>query len=84
MPLRWPKSSRYCKQPLLSNLSGFIVLTFIASAFYTGFSVTFTLIDPVPQSFRAAYHVFGLVSFGQGLCTTILTLTAGACWVDFG
>uniref|UniRef100_UPI003AAF020F uncharacterized protein n=1 Tax=Centroberyx gerrardi TaxID=166262 RepID=UPI003AAF020F len=70
-----PKSSRYCRQPLLNNLSASIALSFMAS----GFSVIFTLIDPVPQSFRASYHVFGLLSFCQGLCTTILTLTAAAC-----
>ncbi|KAJ7998457.1 hypothetical protein DPEC_G00205140 [Dallia pectoralis] len=45
----------------------------------TGFTVTFTLIDPVPQSFRAAYHAFGLVSFSQGLCTIVMTLTAQQC-----
>ncbi|XP_071190990.1 uncharacterized protein [Salvelinus alpinus] len=70
-----PKSSRYCQQPLLNNLTAFIVLSFMA----TGFAVTFTLIDPVPQSFRAAYHGFGLVSFVQGLCTIALTLTAQQC-----
>lgn len=70
-----PKSSRYCRQPLLNNLSASIALSFIAS----GFSVIFTVIDPVPQSLWALYHVFGLLSFGQGLCTAILTLTAAAC-----
>lgn len=45
----------------------------------TGFSVIFTLIDPVPQGLWASYHVFGLLSCGQGLCTAILTLTAAAC-----
>ncbi|XP_062314628.1 uncharacterized protein LOC134018581 [Osmerus eperlanus] len=69
------RSSRYCRQPLLSNLSASIVLSFMA----TGFAVIFTLMDPVPQGFRAAYHVFGLVSFGQGLCTIIMTLTAATC-----
>ncbi|XP_051804632.1 uncharacterized protein LOC127534162 [Acanthochromis polyacanthus] len=69
------KSSRYCRQPLLNNLSASIALSFIAS----GFSVIFTLMDPVPQSLWAAYHVFGLLSCGQGLCTAILTLTAAAC-----
>ncbi|XP_033181125.1 probable intracellular septation protein A [Mastacembelus armatus] len=70
-----PKSSRYCRQPLLNNLSASIALSFIAS----GLSVIFTLVDPVPQSMWASYHVFGLLSFGQGLCTAILTLTAAAC-----
>ncbi|XP_051269799.1 uncharacterized protein LOC127371169 [Dicentrarchus labrax] len=70
-----PKSSRYCRQPLLNNLSASIALSFIAS----GFSVIFTLIEPVPQSLWAAYHVFGLLTCGQGLCTAILTLTAAAC-----
>ncbi|KAJ4927195.1 hypothetical protein JOQ06_014930 [Pogonophryne albipinna] len=70
-----PKSSRYCRQPLLSNLSASIALSFIA----TGFSVVFTLIDSVPQSLWASYHVFGILTCGQGLCTAILTLTAAAC-----
>ncbi|XP_059925075.1 uncharacterized protein LOC132470452 isoform X2 [Gadus macrocephalus] len=70
-----PKSSRYCQQPLLNNLSAFLAMSIIAS----GFSVLLTVLEPVPVSFRAAYHVFGLLSFGQGLCTTILTLTATAC-----
>ncbi|XP_040889585.1 uncharacterized protein LOC121179061 [Toxotes jaculatrix] len=70
-----PKSSRYCRQPLLNNLSASIALSFIAS----GFSVIFTVLDPVPQSLWASYHVFGLLSCGQGLCTAILTLTAAAC-----
>ncbi|XP_033482572.1 uncharacterized protein LOC117256937 [Epinephelus lanceolatus] len=70
-----PKSSRYCRQPLLNNLSASIALSFIA----TGFAVIFTLIDPVPQSLWAAYHLFGLLTCGQGLCTVILTLTAAAC-----
>ncbi|XP_067360351.1 uncharacterized protein [Channa argus] len=69
------ESSRYCRQPLLNNLTAFIALSFIA----LGFSVVFTLIDPVPQSLWAFYYVFGLLSFGQGLCTAILTLTATAC-----
>ncbi|KAL0978725.1 hypothetical protein UPYG_G00174350 [Umbra pygmaea] len=70
-----PKSSRFCQQPLLNNLTACIALSFMA----TGFAVTFTLIDPVPQSFKAAYHGFGLVSFGQGLCTIVLTLKAKQC-----
>ena len=53
--------------------------TFMHGIVQTGFSVLFTVIEPVPSSFRAAYHVFGLISFGQGLCTTMLTLTATSC-----
>lgn len=70
-----PKSSRYCRQPLLNNLSASIAFSFVAS----GFSVIFTLIYPVPQSLWASYHVFGLLTCGHGLCTAILTLTAAAC-----
>ncbi|XP_061584521.1 uncharacterized protein LOC133449396 [Cololabis saira] len=70
-----PKSSRYCRQPLLNNLSASVALSLVAS----GFSVAFTLIDPAPQSFWAFYHVFGLFSCGHGLCTAILTLTAASC-----
>ncbi|XP_045932328.1 uncharacterized protein LOC123987444 isoform X3 [Micropterus dolomieu] len=73
--LKLPKSSRYCRQPLLNNLSASIAFSFVAS----GFSVIFTLIDPVPQSLWASYHVFGLLTCGHGLCTAILTLTAAAC-----
>ncbi|XP_040926678.1 uncharacterized protein LOC121202233 [Betta splendens] len=70
-----PKSSRYCRQPLLNSLSASVALSFIAS----GFSVILTLLEPVPQSLWASYHVFGLLSFGHGLCTVILTLMATAC-----
>ncbi|XP_040058697.1 uncharacterized protein LOC120834658 [Gasterosteus aculeatus] len=70
-----PKSTRYCVQPLLNNLSASIALSFIAS----GLSVIFTLMDPVPPSLWASYHVFGLLTCGQGLCTAVLTLTAAAC-----
>lgn len=44
-----------------------------------GFSVLFTMMDPVPQGLWASYHVFGLLSWGHGLCTAVLTLTAAAC-----
>lgn len=97
-----PTSSRYCRRPLLNNLTASIALSFIASGkspkhkssdhkqekriktditstVLIGFSVIFTLIDPVPQSLWASYHVFGLLTCGQGLCTAILTLTAAAC-----
>ncbi|XP_057703006.1 uncharacterized protein LOC130922310 [Corythoichthys intestinalis] len=70
-----PKSARYCKQPLLNNLAASIALSIIA----TGFSVVFTLLEPVPQGLWAACHFFGLVSFGQGMCGAILTLTAASC-----
>ncbi|XP_072239228.1 uncharacterized protein [Leuresthes tenuis] len=70
-----PKSSRYCRRPLLNNMSAFVALSVTAA----GFSVIFTSIDPVPQSLWAAYHVFGLLSCGHGLCTAILTITASEC-----
>ncbi|XP_023180421.1 uncharacterized protein LOC111605820 isoform X2 [Xiphophorus maculatus] len=91
------KSSRYCRQPLLNNLSASVALSIVASgesnhmqlkkkqkiiltfALLSGLSVVFTLLDPVPQGLWAAYHVFGLLSCGHGLCTAILTLTAAAC-----
>ncbi|XP_055016314.1 uncharacterized protein LOC129410996 [Boleophthalmus pectinirostris] len=70
-----PKSSRYCKEPLLNNLSASIVLSCIAA----GFSVVFTLLEPVPLSVWRCYYMFGLLSFGHGLSTVILTLTAASC-----
>ncbi|XP_037831176.1 uncharacterized protein LOC119616964 isoform X3 [Kryptolebias marmoratus] len=70
-----PKSSRYCRQPLLNNLAISVALSIVAS----GFSVIFTLMDLVHQSLWAAYHVFGLLSCAHGLSTAILTLTAAPC-----
>ncbi|XP_033823158.1 uncharacterized protein LOC117371566 [Periophthalmus magnuspinnatus] len=70
-----PKSSRYCREPLLNNLSASIILSCIA----TGFSVVFTLLDPVPLSVWRCYYMFGLLSFGHGLSTVILTSTASSC-----
>ncbi|XP_042563777.1 uncharacterized protein LOC122132917 [Clupea harengus] len=70
-----PRSSRFCHQPLLNNLIVFIILSFMA----TGFAVALTLIDPVPQSFSVAFHLFGVISFAQGLCTALLTLLAADC-----
>ncbi|XP_061639419.1 uncharacterized protein LOC133483003 isoform X2 [Phyllopteryx taeniolatus] len=70
-----PTSARYCKQPLLNSLTASIALSLFAS----GFSVVFTLIDPVPQGLWASCHVFGLLSFGHGVCCAIMTLAAAAC-----
>ncbi|XP_064423873.1 uncharacterized protein LOC135360537 isoform X2 [Latimeria chalumnae] len=73
--IKLPKSSRYCKQPLLLNLTCFIVFTF----FTIGFTCLLTLQDPVPQGVKAAFHVFGVGSFSVGLSTTVLTATATDC-----
>ncbi|KAM9758484.1 uncharacterized protein ACNS7B_005465 isoform 2-T2 [Menidia menidia] len=70
-----PKSSRFCGQPLLNNLSASVAFSLVAA----GFSVALTLMDPVPQSLWAACHAFGLLSCGHGLCTAILTITASEC-----
>ncbi|XP_061730600.1 uncharacterized protein LOC133535109 isoform X2 [Nerophis ophidion] len=70
-----PKSSRYCKQPLVNNMSASIALSLIAS----GFSVVFTLTETVPQGLWASFQVFGLLSLGHTVCSAILTLTASAC-----
>ncbi|KAL4658484.1 hypothetical protein GN956_G2092 [Arapaima gigas] len=70
-----PRSSRYCAQPLLDNLISCIVLSFMA----IGFTMMLTLIDPVPQKLKAAFHVFGVVSFAEGLCTIIMTATGAQC-----
>lgn len=51
----------------------------MSPALSIGFSVLFTMMDPVPQSLWASCHVFGLLSWGHGLCTAVLTLTAAAC-----
>lgn len=51
----------------------------LCSTHFIGFAVILTLMDPVLQGLWASYHVFGVLSFGHGVCTTILTLTAAAC-----
>ncbi|KAK7915986.1 hypothetical protein WMY93_011747 [Mugilogobius chulae] len=59
----------------LNNLTVSIVLSCIAA----GFSVLFTLLEPVPLTVWRGFYVFGLLSFGQGLSTVILTSTAASC-----
>ncbi|XP_072888345.1 uncharacterized protein [Hemitrygon akajei] len=70
-----PRSSRYCDQPLLYNLTTFIIFTFIM----TGFTLLLTLMDPVPRGLEVAFHAFGLGSFLQGVVTTAFTITAPQC-----
>ncbi|XP_055515613.1 uncharacterized protein LOC129711738 isoform X2 [Leucoraja erinacea] len=57
-----PRSSRYCNQPLLHNLTTYIIFTFLM----TGFTFLLTLMDPIPCKLRAAFHTFGVGSFLQG------------------
>lgn len=64
---------------VLSHLSSKRKWITLTSVLLSGFSVVFTLLDPVPQGLWAAYHVFGLLSCGHGLCTAILTFTAATC-----
>ncbi|XP_072442207.1 uncharacterized protein [Chiloscyllium punctatum] len=70
-----PKSSRYCGQPLLVNLTSFIIFTFIM----TGFTIVLTLMDPVSHEVKVAFHVYGVGSFAQGIITTAFTVTAPQC-----
>ncbi|XP_038629220.1 uncharacterized protein LOC119950667 isoform X2 [Scyliorhinus canicula] len=70
-----PKSSRYCGQPLLVNLTSFIIFTFIM----TGFTVILTLMDPIPNEVKVAFHVYGVGSFAQGIATTAFTVPASQC-----
>ncbi|XP_072333996.1 uncharacterized protein [Scyliorhinus torazame] len=70
-----PKSSRYCVQPLLVNLTSFIIFTFIM----TGFTVVLTLMDPIPNEVKVAFHVYGVGSFAQGIATTAFTVAASQC-----
>ncbi|XP_048471137.1 uncharacterized protein LOC109910859 [Rhincodon typus] len=70
-----PKSSRYCGQPLLINLTSFIIFTFIM----TGFTIILTLMDPISNEVKVAFHVYGVGSFAQGIITTAFTVTAPQC-----
>uniref|UniRef100_UPI00398EF5CF uncharacterized protein isoform X1 n=1 Tax=Pristiophorus japonicus TaxID=55135 RepID=UPI00398EF5CF len=70
-----PRSARYCDQPLLNNLTSFIIFTFLM----TGFTVLLTLMDPIPREVRVTFHVYGVGSFGQGILTTAFTVSAPQC-----
>ncbi|XP_078281371.1 uncharacterized protein LOC144608019 [Rhinoraja longicauda] len=70
-----PRSSRYCNQPLLHNLTTYIIFTFLM----TGFTFLLTLMDPIPCKLRAAFHAFGVGSFLQGALTTAFTIAAPQC-----
>nr|KAF6444318.1 hypothetical protein HJG59_008609 [Molossus molossus] len=70
-----PSSSRYCSQPLLNNLVGNIIFTF----FSIGFTVLLTHMEPVPQALKRMFSVFGVGSFGEGICTMMLTVLATNC-----
>ncbi|XP_041063432.1 uncharacterized protein LOC121288724 [Carcharodon carcharias] len=70
-----PKSSRYCGQPLLINLTSFIIFTFVI----TGFTVLLTLMDPIPNEVKVAFHVYGVGSFAQGIAMTAFTVAASQC-----
>ncbi|KAF6344841.1 hypothetical protein mRhiFer1_010219 [Rhinolophus ferrumequinum] len=70
-----PRSSRYCSQPLLTNLVGNIIFTF----FTIGFTVLLPQMDPVPQALKRMFSVFGVGSFGEGVCTVVLTVLATDC-----
>ncbi|CAD7689303.1 unnamed protein product [Nyctereutes procyonoides] len=70
-----PRSSRYCRQPLLTNLVGNIIFTF----FTIGFTVLLTQMEPVPQALKRIFAVFGVGSFGEGVCTMVLTVLATDC-----
>ncbi|CAH7445990.1 Tmem274 [Phodopus roborovskii] len=70
-----PRSSRYCSQPLLANLVGNIVFTF----FMLGLIILLTQMEPAPQALRAMLAVFGVGSFGEGVCTLLFTVLASDC-----
>ncbi|XP_072831954.1 uncharacterized protein [Vicugna pacos] len=70
-----PRSSRYCSQPLLTNLVGNIILTF----FTIGFTVLLTWMEPVPRALKRMFSVFGVGSVSEGVCTAVLTFLATDC-----
>ncbi|XP_059731191.1 uncharacterized protein [Bos taurus] len=70
-----PRSSRYCSQPLLTNLVSNIIFTF----FTVGFTVLLIRMEPVPQALKRMFSVFGVGSFIEGVCTIVLTFLATDC-----
>uniref|UniRef100_A0A8C5ZTT8 Uncharacterized protein n=1 Tax=Marmota marmota marmota TaxID=9994 RepID=A0A8C5ZTT8_MARMA len=70
-----PRSSRYCSQPLLTNLVGNIIFTF----FTIGLTVLLLQMEPVPRALKMMCCVFGAGSFSEGVCTMVLTILASDC-----
>ncbi|XP_077881367.1 uncharacterized protein LOC144367858 [Ictidomys tridecemlineatus] len=70
-----PRSSRYCSQPLLTNLVGNIIFTF----FTIGLTVLLLQMEPVPRALKRMLCVFGAGSFSKGVCTIVLTILASDC-----
>ncbi|XP_034358714.1 uncharacterized protein LOC117708871 [Arvicanthis niloticus] len=70
-----PRSSRYCSQPLLANLVGNMVFTL----FTLGLFVLLSQMEPDPLALRTTMAVFGVASFGEGVCSGLLTLLASDC-----
>ncbi|XP_029332263.1 uncharacterized protein LOC115030877 [Mus caroli] len=70
-----PRSSRFCSQPLLANLVGSMVFTLLT----LGLFVLLTQTELAPLALRTALVVFGVASFGEGVCSGLLTLLASDC-----
>ncbi|KAM6216900.1 uncharacterized protein ACDL77_003656 [Rhynchocyon petersi] len=70
-----PRSSQYCSQPLLINLVVSIIFTFFA----IGFTVLLIQLEPVPMAIKKMFSAFGVLSFGEGVCTLVLTVLAKDC-----
>uniref|UniRef100_A0A8L2QB16 Leucine zipper and CTNNBIP1 domain containing n=1 Tax=Rattus norvegicus TaxID=10116 RepID=A0A8L2QB16_RAT len=70
-----PRSSRYCSQPLLANLVGNMVFTLLS----LGLFVLLTQAELAPLTLRTTLAVFGVASFGEGVCSGLLTLLAPDC-----
>ncbi|CAH1773257.1 unnamed protein product [Owenia fusiformis] len=78
--LATPESARFCGQHLFEFLIVSIVYTFCM----IGFSVLFSIMDPIPWEVKLAFHIFGGITYLSGLLLTIFVSLAGECSVTTG
>ncbi|XP_022099949.1 uncharacterized protein LOC110984260 [Acanthaster planci] len=68
-------SSRYCGQHLFDQLIVSIVFTFCM----IGFTIIFSMMDPVPFEVKVVFHIFGGICFIFGTVLTVFTALAIEC-----
>lgn len=72
------QTTRYCGQHLFDILVTSVVFTFCM----IGFTILFTVMDPVPFEVKVVFHVFGGICFLIGLALTIFTSMAVECKIN--
>lgn len=73
-----PSSARFCSQPLLHNLICNIGFTL----FTTAFALILILMEPLPCWMKSLFHIFGVASFFEGICSVLMASLAEECAVS--